>query len=480
MKKVFFIFALIFSFGMRAQAPSNFIVKFGGDGVDVGYGVKETYHRQYITIGSTTSYGQGESDAYLALIDSMGQGIWQATFGGVLADVGKSILVNPSDSGFVFTGFTNSFGNGGYDIYVVRTDKYGNLKWQSSFGGLDWDFGNDLVFSSDGNVIVCGSTFSSGYGKKDGSLLKINIGNGSLLWQKTFGGPEDDEFLSINATSDGYYTVAGNTKSYGDINNDFWLFKINTLGDSISSTRFGNLNKSEMCYDFIEDNNNNLVFCGSYDTSFYNVGKNISYIIKTDLNGAFITESKIAGAFTPDDKFLAITNMKSGNQYFLSRYVNHVGGYGIDVQPYLLNYNFIFLAANTYGGTNDDVAYDVISTKDNGYLMIGYTNGYGLVSEDVFLIKLDSTINTAQLLVGIKENGNYINKNNIYYFENVIYFENQKNELVNFQILNSSGEIIQSGSTNESYINLNPDLNRDMYVVRIIGKSELKTKFIKN
>ena len=155
----------------------------------------------------------------------------------------------------------------------------------------------------------------------------------------------------------------------GDINGDFWLLKLNNNGDSLDSKRLGNSNKKEIFYDFIEDKNSNLVSCGSYDTSFNNSGKNISYIIKTNLNGNFISDLKHAGGFTDEDKFYSITNSKDGNKYFLSRYVFN-GSNSIDIQPILIHdYNYNWIEATTYGGYGIDIVAKVSSTSDNGFLI---------------------------------------------------------------------------------------------------------------
>jgi hypothetical protein len=478
---ILFIF-LIIRLEMSAQAPSRFCTTFGGGGIDIGYSMKEIYNRQYVIIGSTTSYGSGFPDAYLILADSMGQGIWQKNFGGELSDAGKSLIVNPSDSGFVFAGYSNSFGNGGYDIYVVRTDKKGDLIWQSTFGPTDWDFGNDIAFTADGNIAVCGNVSNGPYGKNDGIVAKLNIGNGTVMWSKVFGGSEDDEFIRISTTSDLKLTIVGNTKSYGDSNGDFWLFKSNNNGDSLTSLNFGNVNKKENCYDFMEDNNNKLVFCGSYDTSASNIGKNISYMIKTDLNGVFISEHKIGGAFTNEDKFLAITHNKQRDKYFLSRKVNQFGTeYAIDVQPYLMDVGYIFNNATTYGGIGEDVAYDVISTKDKGFAMVGYTKGYNLVSEDVFLIKLDSSIMNSPVIVGEPEFYKFkLQDEKVYYNEGILYFKNIQVENYTYQIINSQGQVVQKGSISKDNIELCQDLKADFYFLKVFGSKNLGLRFIKD
>lgn len=193
------------------QPPSRFYTKFGGNGIDIGYSAKPTLDGQYIIVGSTSSYGAGNTDVYLVKLDSMGNIMWQKTYGGFLNDVGKAVI-QVADSGYFIAGFTNSYGAGGYDSYLIRTDKMGNLIWQKTYGGLDWDFATDLVYTPDGNLAVVGNTSSYGSGKKDGFALKYDF-LGNLIWQKLFGGIEDDELKAIITTNDNYLAAVGYTQS---------------------------------------------------------------------------------------------------------------------------------------------------------------------------------------------------------------------------------------------------------------------------
>lgn len=476
MKRILLLIILLAGFVIKAQPPTKFFTKFGGAGIDIAYSAQETYNRQYIILGSTTSFGFGSADAYLTLVDSMGQLVWSKNYGGAQADVGKSIIINPVDSGFVFTGYTGSYGSGGYDIYVVRTDKEGNLKWQSTFGGTDWDFGTDIDLASDGNVVVCGNSYSNKYGKSDGFVLKINISTGQAIWQKYYGGSEDDDFRSIVLTSDGNYSIGGNTKSYGDLNNDFWLFKVNNLGDSVTSSKLGNPNKAEMCYDMMEDNFNNLIFCGSYDTSAYNTGKNDCYLIKTNITGTFISEVRFTGAGS-NDKFLSATKSSLGNNFCFSRSV-YKPSFAIEAQPFLVDFNFNYISSTTYADVNDEEAFNIINTTDDGYLMVGYTKSYNSISEDVFLVKLDNTLLNSANIVGLKEVMPFKNKQpEIYYSEGKVYFENLKKENLSYELINSRGVIITKDNTRENNIHLNTELSGGIYIIKISNLPSLK--FIK-
>ncbi len=468
--------------GMLAQAPSKFYCKYGGDGVDIGYGVREIYQRQYVVIGSTSSYGAGGTDAYLMLIDSMGHLKWQQTFGGTGADVGKNVLFNPKDSGFVFAGFTSSFGNGGYDVFVVRTDKRGNKIWQATAGGEDWDFGNDISFGSDGNLVVCGFSHNRRFGKTDGVLVRLDIENGHILKERIFGGADQDEFNVIKMTSEGLLTVVGNTKSYLDSNGDFWMMKVNSNLDSLDTKFLGAANRAEKCYDFTEDRNNSLLLCGSYDTSTTNVGKNASYIVRSSLTGSFVSDFKLTGGGTNDEKIFSICPSKGRYEYLFSRRVVHPP-LGIDIQPCLYDYNLIYVGLVTYGFEGTDEAYKIISSSDNGFVMIGAANKESLIPEDVFLIKLDSTINNTPNITSIGESG--LMKSNVdyvYELNRAIYMPVNAGSNVKYKIIDVTGKIILEGNSEDGNVISVDQLSPGVYILMtdLLGFENFKFVILKN
>lgn len=461
MKKITSILILLLlSINLIAQPPRKFYCKYGGDGVDIGYGVKQCLDTNYIIVGSTTSFGSGSSDVYLVKIDSMGQFMWHKTFGGFNQDVGKSIALL-TDGGFVITGYSSSYGAGGYDVITIRTDKFGNQLWLKSFGGLDWDFGNDVIIGPDGNIIVCGSTYSYGYGNKDGLVLKYDL-NGNLLWHKQYGGTLDDEFVSLNKSSNGNIYLGGNSKSLGDTKGDFWMFAVNNAGDSITSSNIGKPNTQEVCYDMLINPANELIFCGSVNTSTNSSVINNCYSTKRNINGNFISEV-IYGGGGDNDKYLSVAKQHNGSDLMFSRSVLKPG-FSIEVQPLLADLNMNWVNSTTYVTNEIDEAYDVTSTHDNGYALLGYTKGYsGNLTEDIFFVKVDNGLVGSTNIVGINE----ILKNNTlfnpFYNTNKINFNNHDQNEISFTLLNQIGQTILNGKTTQDFFEIKPELTPGIY-----------------
>lgn len=198
---------------------------FGGTREDVANSIKNTRDTGIILIGYTFSYGAGGSDVWLIKTDGFGSYTnWTNTFGGSRNDKGKSGH-QTADGGYIITGFTRSYGAGGSDVWLIKTDDAGNLEWSKTFGGVGEEVGNSVVQTSDGGYIITGYTTSYGAGLKDVWLIKTNQ-SGNTMWMNTFGGIGNDVGNSVIQSFDGGYIIAGETNSYGAGGSDVWLIKV--------------------------------------------------------------------------------------------------------------------------------------------------------------------------------------------------------------------------------------------------------------
>ncbi len=121
--------------------------------------------------------GVGSGDVYLVKTDSLGDTLWTKTYGGNYPDYGLSVIRTP-DGGYIITGATLSYGAGSWDVYLLKIDSLGNTLWTKTYGGGEGDEGWFLSPTSDGGFIITGYTESYGAGHADVYLIKTDsLGN---------------------------------------------------------------------------------------------------------------------------------------------------------------------------------------------------------------------------------------------------------------------------------------------------------------
>jgi hypothetical protein len=133
---------------------------YGDLGDNTGNSLIQTTDGGYLVAGSTNSSGEGNSDFWAAKLDANGNMQWNKTYGGAGFD-SASCVVQAVDGGYALAGTTSSFGAGNTDAWLVKTDANGNAQWNKTIGGSFDDGTKSVVQANDGGFALAGYTNSS-------------------------------------------------------------------------------------------------------------------------------------------------------------------------------------------------------------------------------------------------------------------------------------------------------------------------------
>jgi TolB-like protein len=365
------------------MSATSFAKTYGGTNWDWTSSVQQTSDGGYIVAGWTSSFGAGSADIFLIKTDASGNVQWAKTYGGTSSDYAYPVQ-QTSDGGYIVAGWTWSFGAGGGDIFLIKTDANGNIIWAKTYGGTSWDEAYSVQQTSDGGYIVAGWTWSFGVGYSDFFLIKTDA-NGNIIWAKTYGGTNRDSAYSVQQTSDGGYIVAGTTWSFGAGSLDIFLIKTDANGNIIWAKTYGGTSW-DGAYSVQQTSDGGYIVAGW--TWSFGAGYDDIFLIKTDANGN-VQWAKTYGGTNYDDAFSVQQTSDGG--YIVAGRENYVFAGDIILIKTDANGNIIW--AKTYGGTNYDDAFSVQQTSDGGYIVAGGTESFGAGRSDIFLIKTDANGN---------------------------------------------------------------------------------------
>ncbi len=253
---------------------------FSGDSDDVGNCVQQTNDGGYVITGSTSSFGNGLLDIWLIKTNENGDEEWNQVFGGTSSDWGKSVQ-QTTDGGYIITGYTQSYGNGVRDVWLIKTDENGEEEWNQTFGGTSIDEGYSVQETFDGGYVIIGCTFSNRSGNANVWLIKTNT-FGQEEWNKEFGGDSDVEGRSVQQTLDSGYIITGFERIAEDRHVELLLIKTDSNGNEEWSHNYGGAD-SKIGYSVQETDDGGYIIAGSIlpnESGSYDV-----LLIKTDSEG---------------------------------------------------------------------------------------------------------------------------------------------------------------------------------------------------
>jgi hypothetical protein len=365
------------------MSVKSFAKTYGGEIYDRFYSVQQTSDGGYIVAGVTHSFSSGGYDIFLIKTDTNGNVIWAKTYGEISNEKAFSVQ-QTSDGGYIVAGVTDYFSAVIGDILLIKTDANGNVIWAKTYGGTSTDSASSVQQTSDGGYIVAGYTSSFGAGGTDIFLIKTDA-SGNLQWAKTYGGTGWDYAYSVQQTSDGGYIVAGHTNSFGAGYYDIFLIKTDANGNVIWAKTYGGTNV-DWAFSVQQTSDGGYIVAGrtgSFGAGYYDI-----FLIKTDANGNVIWAKTYGGTYSD---YASSVQQTSDGGYIVAGYTFSFGAGINDIFLIKTDANGNVIWAKTYGGTVGDEAYSVRQTSDGGYIVAGGTWSFSV--EGAFLIKTDANGN---------------------------------------------------------------------------------------
>jgi hypothetical protein len=377
---------LLFSIQVAAQ-PVAKVRTFGGPFNDYGAQLIQTSDGGYAIAGTTGSYTNGLSNMYLLKLDSNLEKEWSAVFGGENLEWGQSIT--ETDDGFLILGYTNSFGAGGYDVYLVKCDFNGNMIWQQTYGGTDWDFGYK-IHAANGGFYIAGETWSFSNGQADGYLLFVD-NEGALLWSSNQGGAAHDAFYDIFSGLNGVVAV-GENNSQSDVSGVF-ISEV-SAGNSVTEYFIGHetrwrYGRTGMLH------SNGLYYVSGAEEDNDGFSNYLFLRLDADFNELEVSTNSYGG---PGTEICYSITEGNNNEVIMAgesdSYTGSVGAFLFRAEDF-----GYFLSAPTFGYFNTDLARSSMVNNEGEYMFVGETNSFGSGNYDLYLVQFPDAdiVNNYQL-----------------------------------------------------------------------------------
>jgi len=381
MKRVSLVLMFFLTLTSFVYLNAQWARSYGGSGLDTAYSIQQTSDGGYIIAGYTDSFGAGGRDFWVLKLSSTGAIDWQRTYGGSLGDYAFSIQ-QTGDGGYIVAGWTDSFGAGNYDIWVLKLSSIGTIDWQRTYGGSLNDTTYSIQQTSDGGYIVGGIKYAAFWVLKLSSI-------GDVEWQRTYGRESYDEAYSIQQTSDGGYIIAGRTELMGAGRSmDAWVLKLSSIGDVEWQRAYGG--SGDEAARSIQETSDGGYFVAGY-VQLFGSGSFDALVLKLSATG--------------DVEWQCIYGEEVGSDSPYSSQQTSDGGYiiagrsGPDVWVLKLRSTGGIDWQRTYDGL---YAHSIQLTSDGGYIVAGDTDSFGAGGSDFLLLKLfsDGDIDPSCELVG--------------------------------------------------------------------------------
>ena len=380
--------ALLFNLAPTAFAQDTLWTRtYGGVDRDVCNCVRQTVDGGYVLAGLTDDYyGPFDAQYYLVKVDQFGDTLWSRKYGGDSYEEAHCVDVT-SDGGYILAGDTYSYGAGHADFYLVKTDALGDTLWTSVHGSPGFDKARSVQQTTDGGYIVGGWISPEGL-NPDVYLVKTDE-YGDVVWTRTYGGSANDYGRSVRQTTDGGYVIAGGTYSFGAGGWDVYLVKTDSSGDTLWTRTYDGDNR-DGARSVEQTADGGYILAGYANYVFNPPYEHYSdlFLVKTDSNGT----AEWSRMFSWGQEQRGHSVLQSGDGgyvvagYFIAEMFGAVHFYVMKTDD-----RGTPMWVRTYGGDGSGAANSIVESADGGYAAGGGAYSFGAGRGDAYLVRIDES-----------------------------------------------------------------------------------------
>lgn len=379
LRKIIFLSILCYPFFLTGQITFQNI--YTAPIHESGKDVLQTPDGGYIIAASTETSIVDDLDIMIVRTNNFGDTLWRKKYGGNLPDSPNGII-QASDGNYFIIGYTQSFGSGDYDYYLLKINPAGDTLFSRVYGGYGNEEGKEIISTSDGNYMIVGASNSLSFSDNNMQLIKIDSG-GNILWTQYYGGLNYESARSVKQCADGGYIVAGKTINASGVAS-IYLVRTNPTGDTTWTKTIGAANSLEGKSILVNAD-------GSYTLSVDDSsGTNDSdvRIMKFDPLGNVIWSKLYSGSEKDITKMIQST---SDGGYIVTALSRSFGWIEPDYWVLKLDPLGDTLWTRHFGGDDHEHCYAVRQTTDGGYIVVGHTRSNNIWRiQEIMLIKLNS------------------------------------------------------------------------------------------
>ncbi len=378
-KLIITVFSIIFALMTLQDAASQGIIwqkTMGGYEFDEATSIRQTADGGYITLGRSSSYGAGGLDYYLVKLDAAGDTLWSRTYGGAENEFANCVR-QTSDGGYILVGFSDSYGPGNGDYYIVKTDEIGDTIWTRAYGfPTKGDYAVSIVENMYNEYIVIGYQWIvTGY---DTWAIKLDS-SGDSLWSRTFDYDQTDVVRGFKQADDGGYIIAGYRGTSENL--DFCLIKTDAeLNVEWTNTYGGEMKEYAQAVAVTEDGGYLAAGYKRDDSGFSDI-----YLVRTDQYGEISWEKVYVAP--RDDVVKSVESLADGG-FIIAGGTDSFNNGIYDVLLLKVDHLGDVAWEHSYGGSQMDTGNEIIVNHAGNYVIAGGTRSYGEGDIDFYIFEV--------------------------------------------------------------------------------------------